>query len=1027
MNHLDVRKKFFDFFEKAQHHKLPSSSLIPQQDPSILFVNAGMNQFKDIFLSLKTPKHKNVVTIQKCLRAGGKHNDIEDVGQTHYHHTFFEMLGNFSFGSYFKKQAIALAWEFLTQKLNIPPEHLWISVYKKDSESYNIWRDEHHIPEHKIYLLGEADNFWQMGDSGPCGPCSEIHYYNGKDKKPRLNQLIEIWNLVFMEFYDINAHTRKKLAQPCIDTGMGLERLCAILQNKTSNYHSDLFANVLLDLQNHCNYVYDFKEQKQTDQQKAFRVLADHSRSVSFLISDGLIPGNEKENYVLRRIMRRALYYSEKLNSNKNLLQIGIESVISLMSQVYPNLKKESSHILDITEQETKMFFDNLKKGHIQLKKVMNSMTQTFLPAKEVWNLYSTYGFPTDLTRLIVKEKHWTISSEKEINEYKKNNTNQNNNTNHKTDLDILKYYSQKLISQSAKLAKSGTEFTGYEKDQDQSRIYYIACPDIKNDKKILELTKTQGAWLLFDKSCFYPESGGPIGDRGFIKTKTGQADIIDCKKTSSLIWHKVIVTTGFLKKNQDVCMRVNSIHRQEIAISHTATHLINQALRLSLGNSVKQAGSLVKQGYLRFDFTQKQAVNKELLKQIERILYKNIQQEDSIFIKYQDLEQAKKSGVLFLQGENYHKKVRVVSVGTDVSKELCGGIHVKNTKNITSFKIINEKGVQAGVRRLEAYTGLLAQALEIFLVQQNLQIREYLKQNLIKTDTQGSELFHKKSLLWQGHIETINPFVAWMQCKDQNIKNINKQIVNLDTNVCKIQNVQAYQTQLTKTWFHPLAIQTLEFRDYLNLKIPDEHNVIDFLLHQDTHFKTNPLEIPKELLQKCHSLGLHQEPYLHKAAGLFKEDLTPLSYMSLKQIDMQNCQITFTKMQKLELNKDHIKSQAKSFVLKNINSNFFVMSLPVSNKKTLSEISNTLLNHLSSAVVILCGDAQGIQKKYPVVVTMSKDLSKHISAGDILKRYLAPLCKGQGGGKPIFAQGSITDKQAFDQVQDLFLKQWIL
>ena len=456
MNSFEARKKFIEFFLKKQHHVLPSSSLIPDHDPSLLFVNAGMNQFKNVFLGLKplkdmflfaglkAPAEPNVVTIQKCLRAGGKHNDLENVGETPFHHTFFEMLGNFSFGAYFKKSAMALAWEFLTKELKIPREHLWVSVHEKDKESFKIWEQDQKIPKHKIFQLGDKDNFWQMGETGPCGFCTEIHYFKGD--KPQLEQLTEIWNLVFMEFYDKENGAREKLSIPCVDTGMGLERLCSVLQNKTSNYHTDLFSEIILSLEKASGSKYDFEEKDQSEQQKAFRVLADHSRAVCFLIADDVIPGNEKENYVLRRIIRRALYYSQKLHPEKNLLQIAVDKTLALMAEVgdlfnqdnnlapagkaYLSLKGEQKRIQSVIEGEAKKFFDSLREGKKQLEKIIKIQARlNKLSESEVWNLYSTYGFPIDLTRLIAKEKGWTIPSDLEIKQYIKkeieNSTNQ--------------------------------------------------------------------------------------------------------------------------------------------------------------------------------------------------------------------------------------------------------------------------------------------------------------------------------------------------------------------------------------------------------------------------------------------------------------------------------------------------------------------------------------------------------------------------------------------------------------------------
>ena len=340
MTSFEVREKFLNFFQKNQHKVLPSSSLIPNKDPSLLFVNAGMNQFKNIFLGLEKTPVKNVVTIQQCLRAGGKHNDLDNVGQSHYHHTFFEMMGNFSFGFYFKQKAIALAWEFLTQELDLDPKDLWVSVYEKDEESYEIWRSEQKIPEHKIYRLGKKDNLWQMGDTGPCGPCTEIHLYKGTKRKPDPDQFMEIWNLVFMEFNDTEEGTRQKLSVPCVDTGMSLERLTAVVQNRKSNYHTDLFSEILLSLEQSCSYKYDFEEKTQTEKQKAFRVLADHSRAVCFLINNGIVPGNEGAYYVLRRIIRRALYYSQKLQPKKIFCKWELKKLYLLWLQLTLSLNR---------------------------------------------------------------------------------------------------------------------------------------------------------------------------------------------------------------------------------------------------------------------------------------------------------------------------------------------------------------------------------------------------------------------------------------------------------------------------------------------------------------------------------------------------------------------------------------------------------------------------------------------------------------------------------------------------------------
>ncbi|MCY4321330.1 MAG: alanine--tRNA ligase-related protein, partial [Bdellovibrionaceae bacterium] len=699
MNSFEVRKKFIKFFLKNQHHILPSSSLIPKNDPSLLFVNAGMNQFKDIFLGSKSlkdifsfeglspPINKNVITIQKCLRAGGKHNDLEAVGQTAFHHTFFEMLGNFSFGGYFKKKAISLAWEFLTKDLKIPKEHLWISVHEKDEESFKIWEKDQKIPKHKIFRLGDKDNFWQMGETGPCGFCTEIHYFKGKESQARPEQLTEIWNLVFMEFYDKENGDREKLSNPCVDTGMGLERLCSILQNKKSNYHTDIFYETIKSLETASGCKYDFEEKDQSLQQKAFRVLADHSRAICFLISDDVIPGNEKENYVLRRIIRRALYYSQKLNSGENLLQTAVNKSLDLMTEIgqlfnqekdmapvtkaYLSLQGEKQRIQSVIEIETKKFFDSLKQGQkllekiIQLKnkkhterkikkiydslklnknqqkEIMKNLSKSLLPAEVVYYLHDTHGFPLDLTRLIAKDKGWTIPSDLEMKKYikeqsisslhqkKENIKNQSilqkkshsnlptdrKNKKHLANKIGLKNYLKDYVPYLIPLIKNkigNTKFTAYETDQEKAQITFMglySLPENTNFNKqnlqsltslSTDLAEGLEDWLIVDQTCFYPEGGGPIGDKGLLKTETGQAEVLDCQKIDELIWHKIKVLNGELKKEQQCKMTVYKNYRKGIKSHHTATHLLNSALRKILGNSVRQKGSLVEPSFLR-------------------------------------------------------------------------------------------------------------------------------------------------------------------------------------------------------------------------------------------------------------------------------------------------------------------------------------------------------------------------------------------------------------------------------------------
>ena len=419
MNSNEIRKKFQNYFTSQGHKWEPSASLIPKDDSSLLFTNAGMNQFKDCFLGLKPPPAEQVCSIQKCLRAGGKHNDLEEVGYSPYHHTFFEMIGSFSFGGYFKKQAIDYAMSFLTKELSLPKDRLWISVFKEDTESFNLWRKDQQIPREKIFALGEKDNFWRMGETGPCGPCSEIYYYEGDKKNPTPEDMTEIWNLVFMEFNEDHTGRKTPLPQPCIDTGMGMERLAAVLQGKKNNYHIDLFKKIIKPLEEASNTKYDFTQNSLAEDQTAFRVIADHSRAISFLICDGVLPGSERASYVLRRILRRALFYSQKLKSNKNLLSVAAEQVIHLMKETYPELSQNKKIIDSTIKQETELFTESLQQGkNILLQKIKNLPDKT-IPDPIVWDLYSTYGFPPDLTRLIAKEKDFIVNEDFNLEEFK--------------------------------------------------------------------------------------------------------------------------------------------------------------------------------------------------------------------------------------------------------------------------------------------------------------------------------------------------------------------------------------------------------------------------------------------------------------------------------------------------------------------------------------------------------------------------------------------------------------------------------
>ncbi|MDE0092838.1 MAG: alanine--tRNA ligase-related protein, partial [Oligoflexia bacterium] len=752
-----------------------------------------------------------------------------------------------------------------------------------------IWEQEQKVPKHKIFRFEDKDNFWQMGESGPCGFCTEIHYFNGKETQPQPEQLTEIWNLVFMEFYDKENGKREKLSIPCVDTGMGLERLCAVLQNKKSNYHTDLFSGIIQSLELASGCQYDFDEKNQTEQQKAFRVLADHSRAICFLIADDVIPGNEKENYVLRRIIRRALYYSQKLHPEKNLLQVAVNQTLSLMSEVgdllnqdenmapagkaYFALEGEQKRIQSIIESETKKFFNSLKEGKKQLEKIMkshsvlnelndkipdppakkqpapnkekeqppakdktkqlkkagNTQFKPYLKESEVWNLYSTYGFPTDLTRLIAKEKGWTAPSEAEMKQYIQENiidsmnqkaketylTEQNrlqkearldlpidikNRKNLIANRGLKNFLQQHAPSYLLPVVKNKiekTNFTGYEKDQETGKIVFTGLLRLPKNTKPNEnqlqslstvLEEDMEDWLVLDKTCFYPEGGGPVGDKGWLETETGQAQVLDCQEYENYIWQKIKVLKGELKENQKCKMAVYKNYRRGIKSHHTATHLLNSALRQTLGHSVRQKGSLIEPYFLRFDFTHPQALNQKQRAEVEKKILEHISQKEEVTPSYKAFEQAQKEGYIYLKGENYPSQVRVLKIGQDSSKELCGGVHVKNTSEIESFKIIKEEGVGSGVRRITAYANFSLKAWENFLIKQNLALRQFLilpQNNSFKKEADNG------TKLWIGKIEKENLFLKTVEQKEKELKLLRKKIVILDTKQSETQPQQ--------------------------------------------------------------------------------------------------------------------------------------------------------------------------------------------------------------------------------------------
>jgi len=702
MTGSEIRRKFLQFFEKNGHTIVKSSPLIPHNDPTLLFTNAGMNQFKDVFLGYEKREYKRATSSQKCVRAGGKHNDLENVGKTARHHTFFEMLGNFSFGDYFKKGAIHFAWKFLTEELKLEKDKLWVTIYLDDDEAFEIWRKDIGVPEEKIVRLGEKDNFWSMGDTGPCGPCSEIIYDQGQDMscgdncgigKCDCDRYLEIWNLVFMQYNRDEKGKLTPLPKPSIDTGMGLERITAVVQKVKSNFETDLLMDIITYIAKLAGVEYG----NDNDVDISLRVIADHSRAITFLINDGVLPSNEGRGYVLRRIMRRAARHGKFLGFNEPFLFKISESVAQKMRDEYPELLENLKYIQEIVKIEEEKFLTTLDKGLLILDeevKKLKKENQKVFSGKVAFKLYDTYGFPLDLVQDIVEKEGLTVNTKEFEEEMKKQQEKSRKAWSGSGEEEIDEIY-KKLVSEKIK-----TEFIGYETIKSTGTVLKI----IKNGQFSEELNEGEEGEVIFDTTPFYGESGGQVGDKGILENENTKGEIFDTKKKLDIITHYVKIKKGQLKINDKVILAVYENKRFLTAANHTATHLLHFALRKVLGDHVKQAGSLVEPERLRFDFTHFKNLTSDEIFEIEDIVNRKIRENIELKIELMSIDNAKKLGAMALFGEKYGDVVRVVNIG-DFSIELCGGTHVKRTGDIGFFKIINESSIASGVRRIEALT----------------------------------------------------------------------------------------------------------------------------------------------------------------------------------------------------------------------------------------------------------------------------------------------------------------------------------
>jgi alanyl-tRNA synthetase len=692
MTSAELRQAFLDYFHRQGHAIIPSSSLIPANDPTLLFTNAGMVQFKDVFLGSDQRPYSRAATAQRCVRAGGKHNDLENVGYTARHHTFFEMLGNFSFGDYFKRDAIRFAWEFLTRRLGLPQERLWVTVHHSDDEAEKIWKEEIGVDPQRFSKLDE-DNFWAMGDTGPCGPCTEIFFDHGPEvaggppgsPDEDGDRYIEIWNLVFMQYNRSADGRMEPLARPCIDTGMGLERIAAVMQNVHSNYEIDLFRNLLAAAAKVLGV-------SDTDS-KSLRVIADHIRSCAFLIADGVLPANEGRGYVLRRIMRRAIRHGNKLGAKAPFFHQLVAPLVEEMGAAYPELAEQQGLVERVLLKEEQQFARTLEHGMQLLEQAIGDLEGEVIPGETVFRLYDTYGFPVDLTADVAREHGLGVDMEgfeREMDAQRER----------------ARAAGQFAVDYNEQLRLEGsTVFNGYDSLEDRSEVVAL----LRDGEEVDQLSAGEAGVVVLKNTSFYAESGGQVGDQGRLCWDRGLFQVSDCTKEGGHHLHHGRVAEGVLKVGDRVVTEVDQARRQATALNHSATHLLHAALRRVLGEHVQQKGSLVDAERLRFDFAHFEALTPEQIEAVELLVNEQIRANTPVETELTSLEAARAKGAMALFGEKYGAEVRVLTMGKGFSVELCGGTHARRTGDIGLLKIVAETGIASGVRRIEAVTGARA------------------------------------------------------------------------------------------------------------------------------------------------------------------------------------------------------------------------------------------------------------------------------------------------------------------------------
>ena len=763
----EIRQQFIDFFIEKEHQFVRSSSVAPNDDPTLLFTNAGMNQFKPIFLNQENPKNLRVANSQKCIRVSGKHNDLEEVGVDDYHHTFFEMLGNWSFGDYYKKEAIAWAWELLTEVWKIDKNRLWVTIFQDDDESGEIWKQVTDIIPDRVLKFGHKDNFWEMGDTGPCGPCTEIHYYTGDNIEDQVASGVnieaeyrEIWNLVFIQYNRDKDGKLHDLPAKHVDTGAGFERLVAVLNGKSSNYETDLFIPITNKIEELTKQTISFENGV------PHRVIADHLRMLSFSIADGAMPGNDRQGYVLRRVLRRACRFGRVLGMHEPFIFNLVQTLINVMGDAYPELIEKQKHIEKVIKAEEISFGETLDRGLEIFEKTISKLDGDVISGKDAFKLYDTYGFPLDLTELLARENNLSV----DIDEF---------NSCMQVQKDRARSagkFNYEDVAQDWTIVKDekDSQFVGFENNVFESQLVKY------RETKV-------GVEVVLDKTPFYAESGGQIGDSGVLKSDNFEIIITDTVKSNDSFCHRGKVVKGDISKVSQLSAEIDTEKRQAIRLNHTATHLLHKALKLVLGDHVHQAGSLVTDEKLRFDLTHFEKITQEQLIEIEQIVNKNIRKNIKLNTTVEDYEDARNNGAEALFGEKYEDKVRVVDIPS-FSRELCGGTHASRTGDIGLFTIISEASLASGVRRIEAVTGLSAEKQKVnhssLLISLQNQVKcstQDLLQRIVELQNENKKLSKEvKELKRDGQGSVLQTLISSSE-KVNNIQLIVKQIDEVD------------------------------------------------------------------------------------------------------------------------------------------------------------------------------------------------------------------------------------------------------